>query len=117
MAPRGHAEVDRAPSRARLRSVANEDPNMMVQRLALTAVLALASTAGICTRTYNYTNPSPIPTPTPAPVANLIEFRVLGNVGNVPVLIKMTNSIDGVTALTAVSLPFVASVKSLDASI
>src|SRR5580765_4861132 len=112
MAPRGHAEVDRAPSRARLRPVANEEPNMMVQRLALTAVLALASTAGICTRTYNYTNPSPVPTPPPAPVADVIEFRVIGNPGPVPVLIKFTNSIDGATAVTAVSLPYVASVKS-----
>ena len=85
--------------------------------LALVLTLALASTAGICQRitTNNYTAPSPVPTP--APVADVIEFRVFGNPGPVPVLIKFTNSIDGASVLTTVSLPYIATVRSLDASI
>ncbi len=91
---------------------------MTMHRFALVAALATASTAGICTKTYNYnTAPSPIPTPTPTPVADVIEFRVFGNPGPVPVLVKLTNSIDGASVLTTISLPYIATVKSLDASI
>jgi len=51
-------------------------------------------------------------------VADVIEFRVFGNVGsNVPVFVKYTNSQDGLTALTTISLPYVASVRNLADSI
>jgi hypothetical protein len=88
---------------------------MTIHRFALVVALATASTAGICTKTYNYAAPSPVPTPTP--VADVIEFRVFGNPGPVPVLIKFTDSIDGASVLTTVSLPYIATIKSLDASI
>jgi hypothetical protein len=88
---------------------------MTMHRFALLVALATASTAGICTKTYNYnTAPSPVPT---TPVADVIEFRVFGNPGPVPVLIKFTDSIDGASVLTTVSLPYIATIKSLDASI
>jgi hypothetical protein len=94
-----------------------EGKPLMKKPIALVILLAIASTAGVCTRTTNYyTNPSPIPIPT-APTADTIEFRVFGNPGAVPVLIKFTNSIDGATAITAVSLPYVATVRSTEAAI
>lgn len=91
---------------------------MTIHRFALVCALATASTAGICAKTYNYNlAPSPVPTPTPTPVADVIEFRVFGNVGAVPVLVKWTSSIDGASVLTTISLPYLATLKSLDASI
>jgi hypothetical protein len=89
---------------------------MTMHRFALLVALATASTAGICTKTYNYTNPSPVPAPAPV-VDDVVEFRVFGQVGNAPISIRFTNSVDGTTVLTALSLPYIATVKNREASI
>jgi hypothetical protein len=57
----------------------------------------------------------PIPmTPT---VADTIEYRVTGNVGGSPVLIKYTNSIDGLSVIPADALPYLATVQSTDTTL
>ncbi len=77
-----------------------------------------------CTRVYydrsrdtSTTSVSPTsPTPAPTVQTDRIEFRVFGsNVG--PVLIRFTNALDGLTVLSAASLPYVATVSSKEASI
>lgn len=83
-------------------------------------VLALLSS---CTRVYydrsqattTSTNPT-APTPTPTVTSDKIEFRVFGS-GLGPVLIRYTNALDGLTVLSAASLPYIATVRSDQASI
>lgn len=88
---------------------------MTMHRFALVVALATASTAGICQRvTNNYTAPSPTPTPVPA---DAIEFRIFGSVGDVPIAIKFTDSVNGLTSLTTVSLPYVVGIRSLEPAI
>ena len=87
----------------------------------LVAVLAITS----CTKVYydraqpsSTATASPTsPTPTPTVTADKIEYRVFGSVGAAPVQIKFTNTIDGLTVLSAASLPYVASVQSTSDSI
>lgn len=97
----------------------------MTRRRAL-ALAVVCFTLSACTKVYydkardqTGTSVSPTaPTPTPTPVvANQIEFRIFGNVGLAPVLIKYTNTIDGLTVLSTASLPYLATVKSTDASV
>jgi len=80
------------------------------------ALILIVAAAG-CTKVYNsqpvVQNPVS-PTTTPATPADLIEFRVFGVVGNAPVAIKYTDSVDGLTAAAAASLPYVATVRSAD---
>lgn len=95
---------------------------MKVRCLAVVVLAGLALGAGAgCTKIYNDRNPAapsvtPLPAPAPA-AADTIEFRVFGSVGTAPVAVRYTNSRDGLTALAAVSLPYVATVKNLDDSI
>lgn len=90
----------------------------MIRRLALVLLLAPLATAGYCGKvTINNQIPTaPTPTP-PAPVADTIEFRVFGSVGDVPIAIRYTDSTNGLTNLTTISLPYVASIKNLATSI
>jgi hypothetical protein len=69
----------------------------------------------VCTACgHDHTAPPIAATPTAPTTADTIEYRVSGNVGGAPVLIKYTNSIDGLTVLPADGLPYVASVRSSD---
>ena len=87
--------------------------------------LLIGAIAASCTRVYydrsrdtTTTSASPTsPTPTPPTVkTDKIEFRVFGS-GVGPVLIRFTNALDGLTVLSAASLPYVATVRSDEASI
>jgi len=91
---------------------------MKARAMIVLLAIAIASTASLCGTTINNQLPAaPSPTPTPTPVADTIEFRIFGQVGVAPVLIKYTNSIDGSSILSAASLPYIVSIKSLEASI
>ena len=89
------------------------------RRLALVSTLALLATAGRCGDTIinNQLPTAPSATPAPKPVADTIEFRIFGSVGDVPVAIRYTDSTNGLTNLTTISLPYVARISNLDASI
>lgn len=86
------------------------------RRIAIGIGVALAL-AG-CTRVYNQGAPTgPTVTTPPAETADKIEFRVFGNVGAAPVLIKFTNTVDGLSVLSSASLPYVATIQSEESSI
>lgn len=72
--------------------------------------------AASCTKVYNQRERSAsITTPTPV-TEDVIEFRVLGNV-TVPVTIRHSNSLDGLTVNAGASLPYYAAIRSTDDSI
>jgi len=83
-------------------------------RALLVAALVCASAA------CHDRDAAPIPmtptTPTPV-VADVIEYRVTGQTGGAPVSIKYTDSINGLSILPAVGLPYFASVQSTDAEV
>jgi len=87
-----------------------------MHRFALLVALAVASTAGKCGDTIINNLPPTAPSPT-AVADDLIEFRVFGQVGNAPISIRFTNSVDGTSVISAVSLPYIASIKNRNASI
>src|SRR5262245_16675911 len=104
-----------------------ERTDTMTRRSRLLLFVVLAALLGGCTKIYGdgysknnggTATPPTAPTPTPPTVtADTIEFRVFGNVGLAPVLIKYTNSVDGLSVLATASLPYIATVKSTDLSL
>ena len=83
-------------------------------RLVLLAALALVSAS--CSKASADNTPGPIPmtSPTPLPATTAIEFRVLGDVGNVPVKVSWSDPVDGTTLAPSVSLPYLATVSMKD---
>jgi hypothetical protein len=84
----------------------------------LLAIAALLLLVPGCTKIYNDRDRrSTVALTTPTPVAaDTIEFRVLGNV-SVPVTIRHSNSLDGLTVNPGASLPYYAAIQSNDESI
>jgi len=87
-----------------------------MHRFALLVALAVASTAGKCGDTIINNLPPTAPSPT-AVADDVVEFRVFGQVGNAPISIRFTNSVDGTSVISAVSLPYIATIKNRAASI
>jgi hypothetical protein len=89
-----------------------------MRRLMIAAVAAALLTGSACTKIYNgdRRNAATLTAPTPTPEPDTIEFRVIGNV-NVPVTIRHSNSLDGLSVNAAASLPYYAAIQSNKAAI
>jgi hypothetical protein len=84
-------------------------------------LLLAALPAGCSSADNRVTAPIPsgpsLTTPPPSTIQDLIEFRVFGSVGDVPVALRYSDSLDGLTVLPAVSLPYTARVSTTQTSL